>query len=148
MATASNLLKNLKAINVNDAVEYTLINKSSELLHAQRLQMKQGLSSNGKPFINKNTGTDEYAPSTAKRKGKKKPIDLFDKGDFQKELFVDVRENTFVIDSADRKTDKLIKQFGGEILGLNEDSRKITKPSLQIELKRQVKSQMNVLQPS
>jgi hypothetical protein len=110
--------------------------------------MKQGLSSNGKPFINKNTGTDEYAPSTAKRKGKKKPIDLFDKGDFQKELFVDVRENTFVIDSADRKTDKLIKQFGGEILGLNEDSRKITKPSLQMELKRQVKSQMNVLQPS
>lgn len=105
--------------------------------------MSRGLASTGKPFINANTGTDEYAPSTAKKKGKKKPIDLKDKGDFQQDIFIDVRTDTFIIDSADSKTDKLLKQFGPDIFGLNYDSRVVIKPILQKEIVSVTKSQLS-----
>lgn len=108
--------------------------------------MKKGLGSSGNPFINKNTGKDEYSPSTAKKKGRKKPIDLYDTGDFQREIFIDVREKTFVIDSADEKSGKLIAQFGGEIFGLNSETKSEVKKDLQVELKQQIKKQMYELQ--
>lgn len=148
MATATQILKKYQQVNVNEAVEVALMDSRGDLIRAQRLQMQQGLDKMGKPFINKNTGTDEYAPSTAKKKGKKKPIDLKDKGDFQNEIFVDIRENTFVIDSADSKSEKLIKQFGEGIFGLNSESRITTKPGITKNLLKQVKVQMHELQPA
>lgn len=105
--------------------------------------MSRGLGSTGKPFININTGKDEYTSFTAKRKGKKKPIDLKDKGDFQRDIFIDVRTDTFVLDSADEKTNKLIAQFGEEIFGLSYDSRVIIKPTLQKEIVSVTKSQLS-----
>ena len=105
--------------------------------------MSRGLASTGKPFINANTGTDEYSPSTAKKKGRKKPIDLKDKGNFQSDIFIDVRTDTFILDSADSKTDKLIKQFGPDIFGLNYDSRVDIKPFLQKEIIAETKRQLS-----
>lgn len=106
--------------------------------------MSRGLGSTGKPFINANTGTDEYTSFTAKRKGKKKPIDLKDKGDFQRDIFIDVRTDTFVLDSADEKTNKLIAQFGEEIFGLSYDSRVIVKPIIQHEIVNVTKLKLSI----
>ena len=105
--------------------------------------MSRGLASTGKPFINANTGKDEYSPSTAKKKGKLKPIDLHDKGDFQNDIFIDVRTDTFILDSADSKTDKLIKQFGEEIFGLSPDSKELARPVIQKQLVKEVKVKLS-----
>lgn len=106
------------------------------------MQQQQGIASTGKPFINKNTGTSEYSPSYAKRKGKKAPIDLHDKGDFQNDMLLDVRTDIFIIDSANEKTQKLLDQFGPDIFGLDYESRVIAKPELQTELVNLVKQQL------
>ena len=48
-------------------------------------------------------------------------VDLKLTGDFQFELFVDVRADTFVIDSADEKSQKLKSKYGEMIFGLADD---------------------------
>lgn len=122
-----------------------LLNKKKQILEQQVNQQRAGISSTGKPFININTGTDEYSPGYAKKKGKLKPIDLFNTGSFQREEFMDVRKDVIVFDSADKKTEKLIEQFGEEIFGLSPDTRIGLKPELQTELKNVVNSEIKRL---
>lgn len=123
-------------LKVEEIIEETLDNKRHEIVEQQIKQQRKGLGKDGKPFININTGTDEYSPGYAKKKGKKKPIDLFNTGSFQREEFLDVRPNSYVIDSADEKTDKLIKQFGDTIFGLNQESIVELQPEIKPELKK------------
>lgn len=105
-------------------------------------QQHKGFGYNGEPFINKHTGKPTYSKSYARKKGKSSPIDLEDKGDFQKEIFVDVRDDTYVIDSANEKTDKLIAQFSGDIFGLNKESKIEIKPTGQKILVKQFKNKL------
>ena len=119
-----------------------MLDKSREILQAQKMQQSKGLGSDGKPFINKNTGKPTYSKGYAKKKGKTSPIDLQDTGDFKRNEFLDVRGTTFIIDSADTKTEKLLQQFGGNIFGLNEETKIDLKPTLQKGLKVNTQKQL------
>ena len=131
-----------RKVDTQFAIEESLYNKRKDILDKQKEQQQSGISNTGKPFINKNTGTDEYSPGYAKKKGKKKPIDLFRTGSFQNEEFLDVRTDVIVFDSADSKTDKLIKQFGEGIFGLSDESKEEIAPVLQEELIVQLNHQV------
>jgi hypothetical protein len=109
---------------------------------SQISQQHNGLGYSGDAFINKNTGKPTYSKGYARKKGKISPIDLDDKGDFQREIFVDIRENTFVIDSANEKTEKLLAQFSGDIFGLNKETKTDLKPTGQKVLKKQFENKL------
>lgn len=119
-----------------------MLDNKKEILQAQKLQQSKGLGSDGKPFINKNTGKPTYSKSYARKKGKESPIDLEDKGDFKRDEFLDLRGATFVIDSADEKTEKLLAQFGENIFGLNSETKAELKPINQKTMKENVQKQL------
>jgi len=127
------MLNQWKKLDPQNLVETTLTNKAIDILEAQKIQMQRGLSSSDKPLVNVNTGKPEYSPSYAKIKGKKSPIDTHKTGAFQNDLFIDIRTDTFIIDSLDSKTDKLLKQFGPDLFGLNFGARVHIKPIIQKE---------------
>jgi len=137
------MLNKWKKLDPQTLVETTLTNKAVDILEAQKTQMQRGLSSSDKPFVNANTGKSEYSPSYAKVKGKKSPIDLHKTGAFQNDLFIDIRTDIFVIDSLDPKTDKLLKQFGPDIFGLNFGTRVHIKPIIQKELVLLIKKDLS-----
>lgn len=85
-----------------------------------RQQMLKGQAATGQPI------RPEYAPSTRKRKGFSTP-NLYEKGDFQKDLFADVRSDSILFDSADRKTPWLTDRYGERIFGLTEESKDVIK---------------------
>ena len=120
--TVYDFIEQFKRINVDDEIQNALIDTQEDYTRLQRGQLMKGERSDGEPIFNVNTGSDEYSPAYAKRKGKKKPIDLRDKGDFQDGIFVDVRDDEIYIDSIDSKSEMLQETYGEEILGLGEDA--------------------------
>lgn len=111
-------MEDLKKVNVDDEIQFALNDTRDTYAQLQREQIISGKRSDGKNIFRVSTGSDQYSPLYAKKKGKKKPIDLFDKGDFTGEIFMDVRDEELFIDSADSKSGELQKNYGEEIFGL------------------------------
>lgn len=91
----------------------------------------------------------EYSPFTIeirKKKGKQtKHIDLFDKGDFQGDFYIDIKSDSAVIDSKDAKRDELVERWGIELFGVNDENKQdfidqILLPNLLIKLNLLIKS--------
>ena len=120
MQTVHDLLEDVQKINLDDEIQFALIDTADTYVQLQREQMLSGKRDDGKNIFRISTGSDEYSAQYAKRKGRKKPIDLYDKGDFQAEIFMDVRDNELFIDSADPKSGMLQKDYGEEIFGLQD----------------------------
>ena len=88
-----------------------------EAISAQRQQLISGLRSDDKNIYNVITGSDQYSPGYAKKKGKSKPIDLFDTGAFNEGVFAQASDKGLTIDSSDDKSTKLQTNYGKEIFG-------------------------------
>lgn len=124
MQTVSDFQDSLQKISLPYNLALSMINSREEYIRLQREQMLAGLRSDGRPIFRLSTGKDEYSPSYAKYKGKKKPIDLRDKGDFQSEIFlVSEDAQTFTVDSADAKSAKLQDDYGEAIFTLDEENQ-------------------------
>ena len=119
--TVYDMLQRFGKLNIKDEIILGLEDSAEIFTDMQREQMLRGERSDGKPIFRISTGSDEYSPAYAKKKGRKKPIDLRDTGEFQSELFMDVREEELFIDSADSKSGMLQKDYGEEIMGLQDD---------------------------
>lgn len=143
MRTVANMLRAAEKINIPYQVQLSLIDSSDEYVRLQNEQMAKGERADGKPIFNVKTGSDEYSPAYAKKKGKKKPIDLHDRGDFYRETFLLVEGDKAVIDSADSKSNKLQENYGTQIFGLNKDSKIQFKPIAQQHLVNGVKKELN-----
>lgn len=115
----------VESIDILEEIGASFFDTREEHNDLQRAQLREGIRRDGEPIFNIKTGSDEYSERYAKKKGKKKPIDLHDKGGFYAGQFVDVRENghntELVIDSADEKSAKLQENYGEEIEGLADD---------------------------
>jgi len=123
MRTIYNLLEAAKKIDLPLEIELSFFDTREEYVTLQKQQLAAGERNDGKPIFNVKTGSDEYSPAYAKKKGKSKPIDLHDKGDFYFGTFADVREEGIYVDSADDKSEKLQENYGDAIFGLA-DKRK------------------------
>ena len=51
-------------------------------------------------------------------------VNLYDSGDFQEEIFVDIGSDELEFDSMDNKSEELQRKYGNKILGLTDDSVK------------------------
>jgi hypothetical protein len=94
---------------------------AKEYVALQQDQMFSGLTESGDSIL------PAYTKRTVEIKKKKgQPYDrvtLKDTGAFYKDMFLDVRESEFVIDSADPKSGALQKKYGKEIFGLTESNQ-------------------------
>ncbi len=82
----------------------------------QKLQLQQGLRSD-------DTTLPDYSFRSVFQYGKPPgPIRLYDQGDFYRGFLFDVRQDIFILDSADSKTMMLKKRYGEDIAGLGSDA--------------------------
>lgn len=105
-------LKQFENLNVDDVVLDSIEQTKPELLEAQKEQMLNGLRADGS-LIGKYRN-----PAYAKQKNQQNPKAGYGNMDWRKtgalynDMFVDVRPDSYVIDSADAKTGKLIDAHG------------------------------------
>jgi hypothetical protein len=120
MRTVDEFLTSIQKIDIPYQIELSLIDSASDYVQIQQEQIRNGLRRDDKPIFNLITGSDQYSPGYAKKKGKSSPIDLYDTGSFSEGIFLHVDNITeAVVDSADDKTESLIERYGNEIFGLN-----------------------------
>lgn len=144
MSTVAQMLEKALKIDVPYLVQLSLIDSQEEYVRLQQEQMMRGEREDGRPIFNLKTGSDQYSPAYAKRKGKSSPIDLRDKGSFQDEIFIHVEDPVkAIVDSADRKTGKLQENYGTQIFGLNAGSRVSFKPIGQANLIAEFEKQLS-----
>jgi len=144
MRSLGNLIDAASKIDLPYLVSLSLVQSSEDYVRLQQEQMKSGLREDGKPIYNVKTGSYTYSPSYAKKKGKSKPIDLYDTGAFQGDIFLHVDDATkFVVDSADSKSGKLQENYGTKIFGLDEDNKVSLKPIVQKNLAEDFKIELS-----
>lgn len=105
-------LKQFDQLNVSDAVHESIEATKDEMLAAQKEQMLHGVRPDGSKI-------GKYKnPAYAAKKAAMNPLAGYGNMDWKltgslyNEMFVDVRGDTYVIDSVDTKTGKLIDAFG------------------------------------
>lgn len=134
MTTATQLLEKLNKIDVTLAAQIAIENTATEATKAQRMQLSQGLKSDG-------TSLPDYSIKSVTQYGKPAgPIKLYDTGDFYRGILIDVREDIFIIESADPKNMMLQNRYGKDILGLGLQARIEWIRALQPEFVKQIKN--------
>jgi hypothetical protein len=108
-----------------------------------KAQMLDSKDSKGKSLIHKGTGSKNLSLFYSIRTNKQTP-NLFLKGTFQNEMFLDVNENnlTYFVDSTDFKSGILTENYGLDIFGIprkrNVDAKRLTGTAFATRYKRLV----------
>jgi hypothetical protein len=124
MRTLGDLSNSAQRIDLLYLVSLALVESAEDYVRLQREQMMSGLREDGRPIYNVKSGSDTYSPSYAKKKGKSKPIDLYNTGAFQSNIFLHSdNADKFVVDSADSKSAKLQENYSTRIFGLDQDNK-------------------------
>lgn len=122
MATIDQLISNVERLSFLPIIGESIEETREQYKDMQREQMLTGEGKKGK--IGKYRSN-----SYAARKELINPkagfgnVDLKLTGSFYNEIFVDVRTNTVVVDSADEKAGSLIEKYGEDIFGLNPENQ-------------------------
>ena len=139
MRTVTDLLEVFEKQNLQEIILSSIRNTAGDFVRIQQEQLKKGLRSDGNEIFRISTGSDEYSPGYAKKKGFSKPIDLYNLGNFYGGINVSVDELQIQIESDDIKNAMLQEDYGKEILGLNSDSKAEYREILTSEIIRQIK---------
>ena len=124
-----------------------IVKDSEEIITAYNKQQLQDTGKNSFGVKLSDIG-GEYSPFTIeirKKKGKQtKHVDLFDKGNFQGDFYIDIKSDSAVIDSKDSKRDELVERWGIELFGVNNENKQdfidqILLPNLLIKLNLLIK---------
>lgn len=121
MATIGQLQARVKKLDVPFVSVESIDQTKEEMITQQQAQLFTGLTSKEEDI------TPPYRPRTVAIKTRKgQPTDrvtLRDTGDFYRGIFVETREQTFVIDSIDEKSGDLQEKYGEDIFGLGRTRR-------------------------
>lgn len=122
MTTVTDLQQRLKKLDIHFEAEEAMNNTADDILSKQKDQLLHGVRADGSMI-------GKYKSQVyAAKKHAMNPLPGFGNmdwkltGDLHKALFVDVRRDIFVIDSADSKTGSLIQRFG-DPMGLTKQSQ-------------------------
>lgn len=138
MTTALQLLNKLERIDVSLSAQVAIENTASAATEQQRLQLNQGLKSDGNYL-------PDYSFRSVFQYGKPPgPIKLYDTGAFYRGINIDVREDIFILDSLDEKVTMLENRYGREILGLGVEAKVNYIRTLQPEFIKQIKNYLTV----
>lgn len=116
------LQRNLKGFDIRQEVVEVIRETAPDIIKLNQGQLFIGRRADGHEI------EPEYTEATiAIKEGKGQPTDrvtLKDTGDFWHSIIVDkININTYNIFAEDKKTAKLIKKYGSQILGLSKESR-------------------------
>lgn len=107
-------------MNLN-AIKAEAVNKNDkELVQVNRNQMRDGRMGNGV--------MPDYSPYSQTLKDRSNyralwpRMDLFDEGDFQGKMFMELTSKSVLFDSRDSKTSDLVRRFSEEIFELDNKS--------------------------
>lgn len=121
MPTVMEVLNRIATFDVHRIVKTSLGENRELMLDLNRDQMMQGKRSDGSDI------TPEYTYFTRLRKMEQGAnpdvVSLYDTGDFQRDMYLDVGSDTLEIDSIDKKSDDLKAKYGEKIFGLGNNSR-------------------------
>lgn len=123
MRTVLNFQQSVSRLPIRSLLVAALELTSVNAVNAQRQQLISGLRSDDRNIFNVITGSEYYSATYAAYKGKSHPIDLYDKGDFNKGVFAIADETGLTLDSIDDKTTLLTENYGVDIFGLGSGAR-------------------------
>jgi len=105
--------------NMNVHIANSIKQTEQQLIELNRKQMLSSVDSENKPLIHARTGSPNLSLAYAKRKGKSKP-NLFDTGQFQGEMLLEVNENnsSWFIDSYNRISKFIVENYGSKTFGI------------------------------
>jgi hypothetical protein len=141
--TINSLLQSALKVNLPYEIELSLIESSEDFVRLQKEQLSVGEKSDGQNIFNVKTGSDQYSPAYAKKKGKSSPIDLHDKGDFYGGIFLDVRADEMIVDSADSKSGMLQERYSDKVFGLADDRKAVFAPIAASHLVSNIQKELN-----
>ena len=101
--------KKLDAINLYQAIDFSVANHNSELEDLNTMQLDTGNDTEGKSL-----GSYKYIGY----KGRLQPVDLLDEGDFRKSISAIAKDGTIEFIASDWKKDILMSKYGENIIGL------------------------------
>lgn len=143
MTSINDMRKRLTRPSLNEVVQETINDNRDAIRELQIDQLKHGTKKDGK-IIGKYRN-DAYAA----KKNRQNPlaglgnVDLILTGALKNDIFIDVRPDVFVIDSADEKTGELIKKYG-DPFGLSKESNIDLIPSLQVTALKRTKEKLRI----
>lgn len=124
MGTVANFLEALDNLNPKDEAVKELEASREEMVDEQRTQLKFGKRKDGKrigKYKNPKYAAKKFAQNPLAGFGN---MDWILTGDLSRALFVDVRSDAVIFDSADSKTGGLIDRFG-DPFGLSQPSIRV-----------------------
>lgn len=132
MGSLLDILNKLQTIDVDLSASVAMEETANAAVIAQRSQLARGERADG-------TEMPEYSFRSVFQYGKEPgPIKLYDTGDFYRGILFDVRQDIYILDSADYKTTMLSARYGEAILGLGRQAREEYILTLKPEFYRQI----------
>jgi len=128
---------------MNSHIADSIMSVSPQLVNMNKAQMLDSKDSKGKSLVHKSTGSRNLSLFYSIRTNKQTP-NLFLKGTFQNEMFLDVNENnlTYFVDSTDFKSGILTENYGLDIFGIprkrNAEAKRLTGTAFATRYKRLV----------
>lgn len=111
MTTCVDMLDKLLKVDLPLSMTVAMEDTAKEATDQQRAQLSQGLMSDDN-FL------PDYSFRSVFRYGKTPgPIKLYDTGDFYRGMLLDVRQDIFILESADPKSTMLQNRYGANIFG-------------------------------
>jgi len=125
MRTIEQALQAAQKLDLPFLIESTLMDQSRQYVKLQRDQLRHGLNSEGKrigTYLNEQYADMKHELNPLAGYGN---VDLILEGGFSGDLFLDVRQTSFLVESGDEKSQSLQEKYdeNGKVLGL-EDERK------------------------
>lgn len=121
MPTVTEMLNRITTLDIRQIVKTTLGENRQLMLALNRGQLMQGKRSDGSDI------TPEYKHTTRLKKTKQgadpDTVSLYHTGDFQRQMYLDIRNDTLEIDTLDPKSHLIKAKYGEKIFGIGNDSR-------------------------
>lgn len=125
----------LESINFLESIDYSANNNKEELLDENTAMLDKGTDTKG---------NDLGIYKDISYKGRLRPVDLKDTGDFRRSFDIVAKDGTIDVIASDYKTGRLQDKYGDDILGvpLNDD---VLYGILLFDIIKNVKQQIDVL---
>jgi hypothetical protein len=141
--TIAEMLRRFERINLEQLTGEAMTENKDAILDLNREQLAHGKDSAGFDI------TPPYTPFTVMKKMQKgqdySVVNLKDTGAFQNRMVLNVKSNSYNIDSTDSKTGKLKEKYGQEILGLSESGKKETWVIVKPDVVRRIKDETGTI---
>ncbi len=117
MGSPLEILAKLQKVDIELSAQVAMELTAGTATDQQRQQLAQGLRSDGSVL-------PDYSFRSVFQYGKPQgPIRLYDTGAFYRGMLIDVRQDIFILESADEKSTMLQNRYGADILGLRDEAK-------------------------